>query len=37
MEVECPECGALNEVENEHETELLVCWQCGHEHEYDPE
>ncbi len=36
MEMECPECGAENEVDDPHAHELLTCWSCEHDYEYNP-
>ena len=37
MEIECPECYAYNEVCDIDDPELIKCWACGHEFEYEPE
>lgn len=36
MDIECPECGALNKVEDENKHELIDCWNCRERYEYDP-
>jgi lysine biosynthesis protein LysW len=35
MDIECPECGALNETDDVERYELITCWACGHAFEYD--
>lgn len=35
IEVECPNCGALNRIEEKEVYGLVSCWSCGYDFEYD--